>query len=142
MMNIIYIIERIIKALERHYLHAPFDYSELRNLLNIEIMLDVYHVNGRNTLAENLADLGAVQCILQIPDNDEDKIKIFENYAKIWHSLYMNDYVIASLTKDEHSPDLVRVNSVIMNMDDFQRIFDVQEGDGMYVAPENRVKRW
>lgn len=105
-------------------------------------LLDVYHVNGRNTLAENLADLGAVQCILQIPDNDEDKIKIFENYAKIWHSLYMNDYVIASLTKDEHSPDLVRVNSVIMNMDDFQRIFDVQEGDGMYVAPENRVKRW
>lgn len=105
-------------------------------------LLDVYHVNGKNTLSENLADLGAVQCVLLLADNDEDKIKIFENYAKIWCSLYMNTAVIKSLTKDEHSPDLVRVNSVLMNMDDFQRIFDVQEGDGMYVSPENRVKRW
>lgn len=105
-------------------------------------LLDVYHVDGKITLGENLADLGALQCVLHLADKDEDKIKIFENYAAQWYSMYTNTSVIESLTKDVHAPNLIRMNSVLMNTDDFQRIFDVQEGDGMYVAPENRVKRW
>lgn len=109
---------------------------------NGRALLDVYHVDGEKTLGENLADLGAIQCILHLADKDEDKIKIFESYAAQWYSLYTNTSVIEALTKDEHAPNIIRMNSALMNTDDFQRIFDVQEGDGMYVAPENRIKRW
>lgn len=40
----------IIKAIEKHYLNIPFDYSELRNVLNVEIMLDVYAVTKNKKL--------------------------------------------------------------------------------------------
>ena len=32
----------------------------------------------------------------------------------------------------------VKINGVVMD----QPGYDVQEGDGMYIAPENRISRW
>ena len=49
------------------------------------------------------------------------------------------DYLIRL---DSHSPDSVRVNAVVSATDAFYTAYDVQEGDGMYVAPENRVGIW
>ncbi|MBT4161630.1 MAG: hypothetical protein HOE54_10015, partial [Gammaproteobacteria bacterium] len=43
---------------------------------------------------------------------------------------------------DPHSPDKYRVNGVYRNMEDFYRAFDVREGDGLYLAPEQRVTIW
>lgn len=109
---------------------------------NEQTLLDVYHVDGEQTLGENLADLGAMQCVLSLTKTDEDKKKIFESYANVWSTLYENTFIIEALESDSHSPDLVRANAVLMNMDDFYEVYDVKEGDGMYVAPENRLKRW
>ena len=52
------------------------------------------------------------------------------------------DDVLGQLYMDEHSPAKVRVNAVVALFDPFYEIYDVKEGDAMYIAPEDRVTRW
>jgi putative endopeptidase len=46
------------------------------------------------------------------------------------------------LAMDVHSPDSVRVDGILSSTDAFYTAYDVQPGDGMYVAPEDRVRIW
>ena len=43
---------------------------------------------------------------------------------------------------DPHSPPEFRVNGPLPNMPEFHAAFNVQEGDGMYLPAEERVKIW
>ena len=44
--------EKIVEALTRHYLGYPVDYSEIRNVYNVEIMLELYRINGNKALLD------------------------------------------------------------------------------------------
>ncbi len=44
--------KNITEALTKHYLSCPTDYSEIRNLFNVEIMLSLYKINGEKRLLE------------------------------------------------------------------------------------------
>jgi hypothetical protein len=41
-----------------------------------------------------------------------------------------------------YSPSYYRVNGVVPNVDAFYETFDVKEGDGHYLASEDRVRIW
>jgi len=43
---------------------------------------------------------------------------------------------------DPRSPAYYRVNGVVPNVDAFYGTFDVKEGDGHYLASEDRVRIW
>lgn len=105
-------------------------------------LLEVYHVDGEKTVGENLADLGGLQCVLSLAKTDEQRRKLFENYARIWCTLYQKDNLIMYLNRDVHSPNPVRVNAVLSCFEEFYDLYDVTPEDGMYLAPERRVKRW
>lgn len=120
--------QKVVDAVDAHY----DEYA----------LLEVYHVDGENTVSENLADLGSMQCVLSLTKTDNQRVNLFENYARIWCSLYQKDNIISYLTKDVHSPDPVRVNAVLSCFDEFYKVYNVSEEDGMYTAPERRVKRW
>lgn len=105
-------------------------------------LLDVYAINGEQTLGENIADLGALQCLLGITDKKEEQKQIFEGEAIGWASLNPVKDVIKQIDGDEHSPAEARVNVVLACMDEFYSIYDVKETDKMYISPENRVKVW
>lgn len=105
-------------------------------------VFDVYYVDGENTLGENYADLGALEVLMTLCESDDDYIKLFENYAKIWSTLMTEEDVIKQLSTDVHSPSTVRVNAILASLDEFYEVYDVQEGDGMYISPENRIGRW
>lgn len=68
--------------------------------------------------------------------------KMFTNYAKIWATMQTEALAMYLLNNDVHSPDVVRTNATSSCMDAFYEAFDVTEGDGMYVAPEDRVGIW
>ncbi len=102
----------------------------------------VYHVDGEQTLGENYADLGAMECITSLTHNDEERMLLFENFATIWCELNTDEAIINQIAYDPHSPALIRVNAVLSTTDAFYETYDVQEGDGMYIAPENRISRW
>ena len=72
----------------------------------------------------------------------EEQKKFFESYAEYWKKLSLDTYAKGSLSTDVHAPSPVRVNAVVACFDEYYDIYDVTEGDPMYVAPEDRVRRW
>lgn len=105
-------------------------------------IMDVYHIDGELTLGENFADLGGVECVMSVFSDDNEKKEVLESYAALWCTLENDITALEALRYDVHSPAAVRVNAVVSACDDFYRLYDVKEGDGMYIAPENRVSRW
>ena len=102
----------------------------------------LYHVNGRRTLGENYADLGAMECITSLADTKEELTLLFENYAKTWCEMKTDTAIIDQLAYDEHSPEVIRVNAILSTLDPYYEVYGVKEGDGMYIAPEKRISRW
>jgi len=105
-------------------------------------IMDVYHVDGVQTLGENYADIGALECISNIAKEKKDYIEMYEGFAEIWRELGSDVAGIEQLHTDEHSPAIVRVNAPLSSCEKFYEAYGVKEGDGMYVAPKKRVKRW
>ncbi|MBO4636931.1 MAG: M13 family metallopeptidase [Clostridiales bacterium] len=102
----------------------------------------VYHVNGHQTMGENYADLGAMECITSIAGTREDLIDLFSNYANTMCCKTLDSGILESLQYDEHSPDIIRVNAILSTLQSFYEAYDVNEGDGMYIEPALRVSRW
>ncbi|MBO4456375.1 MAG: M13 family metallopeptidase [Butyrivibrio sp.] len=109
---------------------------------NDRTIMDVYHVDGVQTLGENYADIGAIECVSNIAKEKEDFIEMYEGFAEIWRGIKSDVAGIDQLHSDEHSPDPVRVNAPLGSCEQFYEVYGVKEGDGMYVAPEKRVERW
>ena len=67
-------------------------------------------------------------------------------YLRRWRcSLRMpssRDWLAYVAVADPHSAGGVRVNRLLPSCDAFYDTYDVQPGDGMYVAPEDRVGIW
>ena len=71
-----------------------------------------------------------------------DYEKFFESNAKMWSMTSTREYLTLLSQVDVHSPNKARVNRNIVNFDEFYKTYGIAEGDGMYVAPEDRIKIW
>ena len=100
--------------------------------------------NGSLTLSENIADLGAAQCILEAAQREEDPDleTMFRSIANTWCSTMPRDTAAYYATLDVHAQDKLRANRVLQTLDEFYTTFGITEGDGMWVAPEDRVSIW
>lgn len=109
----------------------------------IEVFKDT-HVNGPTVSVEATADLTGFQAVMYLaqkePEFDYDAF--FTEYAKNWYysSSYEND--LHSLKNDSHPLDYLRVNVVVQQFDEFLDTYDVREGDGMFLASEDRIFVW
>ena len=101
-------------------------------------------MNGRQTLSENVADQGAVQCVTEVASKLEnpDYGKLYRSMANAWASTKTREYAKYAAGLDVHSDDKLRVNRVVVSCDEFYSAFGITENDGMWVAPEDRVKIW
>ena len=101
-------------------------------------------MNGTQTLSENVADQGAVQCITSVAAKLEnsDYKKLYGSMANAWASTKTREYAKYAAGVDVHSDDKLRVNRVVVSCDEFYDAFGITEGDGMWVAPAERVKIW
>ncbi len=102
----------------------------------------VYHVDGELTLGENYADLSSLECLTVIAKEKQDREKLFEGFAKGWAEKRVDAALLEQLENDCHSPALIRVNATLSTLDAFYETYDVTEGDGMYIPPEDRISRW
>ena len=96
------------------------------------------------TITENMADIAAMQIIMDIIGDDKQAQKeCLEAYAHMWAQLGTVSYLTDStLLSDVHAAHVVRVNAVVATLDQFYEIYGIEEGDVMYIAPENRLKLW
>ena len=112
------------------------------------------HVNGELTLGENIGDLSGVAmayrayiCSLDgkeapVIDSFTGPQRFFIGYAMSRKGKYQDEALISRLASDPHSPLEFRVNGPYPNIDAFHEAFGTQEGDGMWLAPEERVRIW
>ena len=103
----------------------------------------VMRQDGRQTLGENIADLGSMRCLTRIIEKKNlSAEQFFESYANIWASTSdaLSDAIVSGM--DEHAADKVRVNAVLGSCELFYQTYNVKDGDGMYIKPENRVGLW
>lgn len=99
--------------------------------------------DGEHVKGEAIADMGGMKCMLGIAEKipDFDYVLFFETYASLWRekSTYSAE---AAAADDEHPLHFLRVNAVLQQFEKFYETFDIQKGDGMYLAPEERVAVW
>lgn len=108
----------------------------------VEVLENVL-VSGKNTLSENIADLGALSVIVDIgEEKDLDMEKLFENYASVFGCAVNDEYTKFLIMYDSHSPSKVRANMTLSNCDEFYEVYGIDEDDGMYIPKEERVGIW
>ena len=100
------------------------------------------NVDGDLTLSENMADAAGLECVLRLAPSLSSKQEVFEAFARIFATVTTRDNMISQLYNDAHSPEIVRINATVALFDEFYEIYDVQEGDLMYVPASDRVRRW
>lgn len=101
-------------------------------------------INGQILTSEACADMGGIACMLHIAKGIEnfDYDKFFRSYAKVWNSLAKPEDILNRLGQDSHPMDYLRVNTVVQQFDEFYETYGIKEGDGMYLAPEDRIAIW
>lgn len=113
------------------------------------------HVDGKFTLGENIGDLGGINAAydglqLYLKENGNPGLidgytpeqRLFISWATIWRSKMRDEAIKNQVKTDPHTPGMYRAYVPIQNVDAFYEAFGIKKGDGMYVAPEKRVKIW
>ena len=100
--------------------------------------------SGELVDTEAIADLCGVKCMLAMARDieDFDYDLFFRSYAANWRSLYTSNIQYFAVSQDSHPLNYLRVNVILQQFDEFYDTYDVTEGDGMYLAPEDRLVIW
>ena len=107
------------------------------------LVTDLY-TSGAKTEDENVADISAMRCVLDIMNTIEnaDYKSFFNSFASSFAGGATRKYLAYLISEDEHANYGVRVNTVLSNFQEFYDTYGISEGDAMYVKPENRITIW
>ncbi|MBR7044162.1 MAG: M13 family metallopeptidase [Lachnospiraceae bacterium] len=100
--------------------------------------------SGELVDTEAIADLCGVKCMLAMARDieDFDYDLFFKSYAANWRSLYTSNIQYFAASQDSHPLNYLRVNVILQQFDEFYDTYGITEGDGMYLAPEDRLVIW
>jgi putative endopeptidase len=127
--------------------HLSKQYSQYEALAGM-------HVNGKQTLSENIGDNGGLSVALEaylislhgkqapVLDGFTALQRFFLSWAQTYRENIRNEQLRADLTSDSHSPAEFRVNGVVRNMDAWYEAFVVKPADRLYLKPAERVHVW
>lgn len=118
-------------------------------------VVDTIKGNGDLTLGENIADLGGLYIAHQAfrntlagkaepapIDGQTAEQRFLLGYSRIWAGSIRKEALIQQVMTDPHSTGKLRVNGQLPLLDFFYENFDVKKGDGLYLAPDQRIVIW
>uniref|UniRef100_A0AAQ5Y9L6 Neprilysin n=1 Tax=Amphiprion ocellaris TaxID=80972 RepID=A0AAQ5Y9L6_AMPOC len=113
------------------------------------------HLNGNNTLGENIADNGGIRQAYQAYKNyvkqhgeepplpgidlSHDQL-FFLNFAQVWCGTYRPEQAVNSIKVDVHSPGKFRVLGSLQNFPEFAKAFSCNKSSSM--VPDNICRVW
>jgi putative endopeptidase len=112
------------------------------------------YVNGKQTMGENIADLGGLLLALDayhaslngkpapVIDGLTGDQRVFLGWAQVWRGKRREERERQLLVVDVHAPLQARVDIPVRNIDAFYAAFGVKPGDAMYVPPAERARIW
>ncbi|CAK6441969.1 unnamed protein product [Pipistrellus nathusii] len=113
------------------------------------------HINGINTLGENIADNGGIGQAYRayqkyVKKNGEEKLLpglhlnhkqlFFLNFAQVWCGTYRPEYAVNSIKTDVHSPGNFRIIGTLQNSPEFAEAFHCLKNS--YMNPEKKCRVW
>ncbi len=111
------------------------------------------HVNGKQTIAENIADLGGISASYdgyraslggkeaEERDGFTGDQQFFIAFGQNWASAVRPAALRENVLTDEHSPPEYRADTV-RNVDAWYAAFNVRRGETLYLSPQDRVRIW
>lgn len=109
---------------------------------------------GEQTSVEDVADLNGMNAAYRAMlahyqkkgANEEQMLQakrmFFIGYANLWAANYSDEYIRHRVETNIHSVGELRVNGIVRHMQGWYDAFDVQPGDQLYLAPQDRIKIW
>jgi len=110
-------------------------------------------VNGKQTLAENIADVAGISAALDgyraslagksapVQDGFTGEQQFFVAFAQNWGSKSREGALRQQILTDPHAPAQYRA-ATVRNIDAWYAAFQVQPGDKLYLASADRVRIW
>ena len=92
---------------------------------------------------EACADMAGVKVMLRLAAEKEgfDYDAFFRAYARVWLTKDTLQMAFRRIN-DNHPMTYLRINATLQQFQEFMDCYNIKPGDGMYLAPEDRVSIW
>ena len=100
--------------------------------------------SGQMVQTEAIADIAGLKVMLKlaekVPNFDYDKF--FRANERMWARVHTIESAENAVLTDTHPLHYLRGNVTVQQFDEFLETYGIKEGDGMYLAPEDRISVW
>ena len=134
--------------------HYQAEAEKLAHQVDAYEILPGVHLNGHQTLGENIADVAGLRLALDayhaslrgrpapVIDGFTGDQRLFVAWGQKWRRKNRDDALRAKAAADQHAPARFRAISPVRNVDDWYRAFGVKPGDRYYLPREERARVW